>query len=327
MPLRPTSAFSTHLGQLLYSGALCRLQFVRIGGLVHDQDGLGIGSRSRAGTATATDLVLVDSYSGGANRVNVTATPATRDPRGRSITFLLGQDANTRLILAHGMEHLFRSPPMTESLARAIRLISPHLDFIPNETSRSIWESDQNGACCAEYDALTDTLAALAKPMRVLEVGPGLGRSIVFFSKKFGWEDCELHAYEGDGESTKYTLNGPRFDDSFCGTISELRRVLNYNGITNVTIHDAKAVALTDVPGPFDLLYGFYTIGFHWSLEHFFDEVLGLIGKTGIAVFTVPSNFQPFPSLEQLPYSIVEKSRIDAGSEKLLVLGPIAPVE
>jgi hypothetical protein len=216
---------------------------------------------------------------------------------------------------------------MIESLARAIRLISPHLDFIPNETSRSIWESDQNGACCAEYDALTDTLAALAKPMRVLEVGPGLGRSIVFFSKKFGWEDCELHAYEGDGESTKYTLNGPRFDDSFCGTISELRRVLNYNGITNVTIHDAKAVPLTDVPGPFDLLYGFYTIGFHWSLEHFFDEVLGLIGKTGIAVFTVPSNFQPFASLEQLPYSIVEKSRIDAGSEKLLVLGPIAPVE
>ena len=64
---------------------------------------------------------------------------------------------------------------MTEALVRAIRLISPHLDFIPNETSRSVWESDQNGACCTEYDSLSDTLSALAKPMRVLEVGPGLG--------------------------------------------------------------------------------------------------------------------------------------------------------
>ena len=213
---------------------------------------------------------------------------------------------------------------MTEALVRAIRLISPHLDFIPNETSRGLWESDQNGACCAEYDSLRDTLPALAKPMRVLEVGPGLGRSIVFFSKKFGWEDCDLHTYEADGETTKYTLNGPRFEDSFCGTISELRRVLDYNGITNLTIHDAKLVALKDLPGPFDLLYGFYTIGFHWSLEHFFDEVLGLIGKTGIAVFTVPSNFQPFPRLRQLPYRLAEKVRIDAGSEKLLILGPVA---
>ncbi len=213
---------------------------------------------------------------------------------------------------------------MTEALVRAIRLISPHLDFIPNETSRGLWESDQNGACWAEYEPLSDTLSALAKPMHVLEIGPGLGRSIVFFSKKFGWEDCDLHAYEGDGETTKYTLNGPRFEDSFCGTISELRRVLDYNGITNVTIHDAKLAALKDLPGPFDLLYGFYTIGFHWSLEHFFDEVLGLIGKTGIAVFTVPSNFQPFPRLRQLPYRLAEKVRIDAGSEKLLILGPVA---
>lgn len=213
---------------------------------------------------------------------------------------------------------------MTEPLVRAIRLISPHLDLIPNETSsRTRWEADQNGACGIECDSLSDTFSALAKPMRILEVGPGLGRSIVFFSKKFGWGDCELHAYEADGEATKYTMNGPRFNDSFCGTISELRRVLDYNDITDVTIHDAKSVELNDLPGPFDLVYGFYTIGFHWSLEHFFGEVLGLIGKTGIAVFTVPSDFQPFFPLDQLPHRLIGKSRIDSESEKLLILGPM----
>jgi hypothetical protein len=221
------------------------------------------------------------------------------------------------------LQRVFRSPPMTRELVAAIRLISPHLDLRPNEASRAFWESEQNGACWAEYESLRDALSALSKPMCVLEIGPGLGRSLVFFSKKFGWQDCDLHAYDADGKTTKYTMLGPRFEDSFCGTISELRRVLDYNGITNVTIHDAKSVAMKDLPGPFDLLYGFYTIGFHWSLEHFFDEVLALIGKTGIAVFTVPQDFQPFVRLQQLPYRLIEKVRITEGhSEKLLILGP-----
>jgi hypothetical protein len=221
-----------------------------------------------------------------------------------------------------GMERVFQSPPMTRELVRAIRLISPHCDFRPNETSRRIWEPDQNGACWAEYEVLRDALSALPKPMRVLEIGPGLGRSLVFFSKKFGWQNCDLHAYEADGKTTKYTRNGPRFEDSFCGTISELRKVLEHNGIVNVTIHDAKLVAMKDLPGPFDLVYGFYTIGFHWSLEHFLDEVLALIGKTGIAVFTVLPDFQPFPRLRQLPYRLIEKERIDGQTDKLLILGP-----
>jgi hypothetical protein len=221
------------------------------------------------------------------------------------------------------LERVFKSPPMTGELVRAILLISPHLSFRANDASRDFWECEQNGACWAEYESLRDTFSALPKSMRVLEIGPGLGRSLVFFSKKFGWQDCDLHAYEADGKTTKYTLNGPRFEDSFCGTISELRRVLNYNGITNVTIHDAKSVAMKDLPGPFDLLYGFYTIGFHWSLEHFFDEVLALIRKTGIAVFTVQEDFQPFRRLHKIPYRLIEKRRInDEHIEKLLILGP-----
>ena len=185
---------------------------------------------------------------------------------------------------------------------------------------------EQNGSCWAEYECLRDTFSALPKPMRVLEIGPGLGRSLVFFSKKFGWHDSNLHAYEANGKTTKYTRLGPRFEDSFCGTISELRRVLDYNGITNVTIHDAKAIAMKDLPGPFDLLYGFYTIGYHWSLEFFFDEVLALMGKTGIAVFTVPQDFQPLVRLQKIPYRLIEKARSsdcsDEASEKLLILGP-----
>ncbi len=219
-------------------------------------------------------------------------------------------------------DKVFKSPPMTRRLVNAIHRISPHLDFSVDEKSRTEWEWDQNAACWNEYECLRDTLEAFQKPMRILEIGPGLGRSLVFFSKKLGWQDCDIHVYDSDGDSTKYTMNGPRFDDSFCSDISELRRVLAYNNIENVQIHDAKSIALKDVPGPFDLVYGFYNVGYHWSLEYFLDDVLKLMGDKGVAIFTVPNSFKPFPGLQRIPYRTLEKSRADYRKEMLLVLGP-----
>lgn len=221
------------------------------------------------------------------------------------------------------MEKVFRSPPMTPDLSRAISLISPQFEFRPNEADRAFWEADQNGSCWAEYEALRDTFAEMPKPMRVLEIGPGMGRSLVFFSKKLGWENIELHAYEGDGKFTKYTDDGPRFEDSFCGTISELQNVLNFNDIRNVTIHDAKKMAMRELPGPFDLVYGFYTIGFHWSLKHFLDEVLALIGERGRAIFTVSDYFKPFDELSRRTiFTVIDKEKVWPPGEwaKLIIL-------
>jgi hypothetical protein len=109
------------------------------------------------------------------------------------------------------VERVFRSPALTRQSVKAIRLIAPHLDLWPNEEGRNYWEMEQNGSCWAEYRFLKETLAALPKPLRVLEIGPGLGRSLVFFSKKCDWRDSDLHAYDADGNKTKYTTNGPRY--------------------------------------------------------------------------------------------------------------------
>jgi hypothetical protein len=222
------------------------------------------------------------------------------------------------------MERVFRAPPLTESLLSAIHRISPQFDLRPTEHDRELWEADQNGACWAEYEVLRETLEGLPRDARILEIGPGLGRSLIFFSKKLGWEHCELHAYEGDGQSTKYTIDGPRFQDSWCGSISELRKVLDYNGIHGVTIHDAAKVAMTELPGPFDLVYGFYNIGFHWSLAHFMPEVLALIGQNGVAVFVVPHDFEPFEALERVPHTVIAKDSVASPKgDRLVILGPI----
>ncbi|MBX3280611.1 MAG: hypothetical protein KF868_21660 [Acidobacteria bacterium] len=221
-----------------------------------------------------------------------------------------------------GRERVFRAPPLTRELTDAIKLISPQFDLTPGERSRRYWEADQNGACWGEYEALEGFFASMPRPRRVLEIGPGLGRSLVFFSRKLGWDDIELHAYEGEGETTKYTVLGPRFDDSFCGNIRMLRRVLEFNGIGNVTIFDAHDLDMRQLPGPYDFIWSFYSVGFHWALEHFLDDLLHLMSDAAAAVFTVPNEFEPFPELEGLSFRIVAFKMVwpKDGYLKLLVI-------
>lgn len=189
-------------------------------------------------------------------------------------------------------EIIFKAPPLTPELISAIKLIGPHMNLQADEISRMHWEKDQNGACWAEYEVLEPVLKELTFPERILEIGPGLGRSVVFFQKKLGWPDNNIHIFEGNGSATKYTLLGPRFDDSFCGTIPLLEDVLRFNGLESVQIFDAAENSLSSLPGPYDLIYSFYSIGFHWSIEYFLDDLTHLLKPGGLAIFTVPSQFQ-----------------------------------
>jgi len=222
-----------------------------------------------------------------------------------------------------GMERVFKAPPLTPKLIAAIKLISPHCAFTAaDEKYKSVWEADQNGACWGEYEALAPLFRSIPKPTKILEIGPGMGRSVVFFSKKLGWKNGEIHVYEGDGNTTKYTMLGPRYEDSYCGNIRALRYILEFNGIRNVTIFNARKVRLTNLPGPYDLLYSFYGIGFHWSLEHFLDDLLPLLHNQSVAVFTVPQEFRLFPKLKSLFYKIVNWKTVwpKDGWLKLLII-------
>jgi hypothetical protein len=221
------------------------------------------------------------------------------------------------------MEHIFRTPPMTPALLAAINLISPHYKNVSAAKLQVAWQADQNAACWSEYLALAPILETLPSPKRILEIGPGMGRSIIFFTKKLGWHHDDIHAWEGEGTTTKYTNLGPRFEDSFCGNFEQLRTVLLFNGVQNVTLHNASETPLNSLPGPFDLVYSFYSIGFHWALEHFLDDILPLMSAGGRAIFTLGDGFQPSPQINTLPHEIVvAKSPLRKRKEiRLIVLG------
>ena len=160
---------------------------------------------------------------------------------------------------------------------------------------------ESNAASEAEYEALLPLFAAVDKPKRVLEIGPGFGRSVVFFKKKGLLPGSEISLYDANGTSTKYKQkyyeHPPQWPDtsSFCGNLSLLQTMLDYNGITSYKIFDATQLPLAALPGPYDLIYGFYSIGFHWSLDYYLDDLAPLLHERTLLVCTLNKNFRPFP--------------------------------
>jgi hypothetical protein len=166
----------------------------------------------------------------------------------------------------------------------------------------------------------------MEKPKRVMEVGPGFGRSVVFFSKKGLLADSEISLYDANGTSTrykqKYYEHPPKWPDtsSFCGNLPLLKTMLDYNGMKHYEIFDAKQLSLASLPGPYDLIYGFYSIGFHWSLEHYLDDLAPLMHERTVIVCTLNKNFRPFLRLGQYSTRVLECREVKKNRNPLRLL-------
>lgn len=223
-----------------------------------------------------------------------------------------------RLRLGHSFSELdpelisrgtyLEAPEFTPELVAAIKLISPQFHLRPDETSKRFWELNQNGLCWGEFLALEAYLRSVGTPAKVLDIGPGMGRSVVFLKKVLGWDEVPFHLYESTGESTRYTKAGPRFEDSFCGNLNVLETILEHNQVGHYEIFDAEKLgaSLAALPGPYDFIYSFFAVGFHWSIEHFLDEILDLMHERSLGAFTLHDRFTDFSVVEKVPHRVVE---------------------
>ena len=262
--------------------------------------------------------------------------------------YRLATSARKKLHLGHSLSELepylakkelvFRAPQLSPQLVAAIKLISPQFHLRTDERSRRFWELNQNGLCWGEFEALAPLLEASPRPERVLDIGPGMGRSVIFFKRHMGWQEVPYHLYESSGESTNYTKAGPRFDDSFCGSLDHLKNLLAFNEVENIEIFDASSLEarLDRLPGPYDFIYSFFAVGFHWSLEHFLPEILELMHEDSIGAFTLHPRFDRFDQIQGAPYRVVRFRRswprgrwsdllvLSKNPERLEALGPAA---
>lgn len=227
---------------------------------------------------------------------------------------------------AAAAEQLFLAPPFTEEVVAAIRLISTRLPLKADEASRLLWQRESNAASEAEYEALMPLMAQIERPKRVLEIGPGFGRSVVFFTKKGLLADSEISLYDANGTSTrykqKYYEHPPQWPDtgSFCGNLALLQTMLDYNGVKQYQIFDAQRLPLGALPGPYDLIYGFYSIGFHWSLEYYLDDLEALLHERTLLVCTLNKSFRPFSRLDKFSTRVLECREVKRNATPLRLL-------
>jgi len=99
-----------------------------------------------------------------------------------------------------------------------------------------------------------------------------------------------------------------------------LRTILEYNGVQNYRIHDAAQMPLAQLPGPYDLIYGFYSIGYHWSLEFYLDELQPLLDAKTLLVCTLNKHFRVFDRLREFSTRVVECREMKKGSAPLRLL-------
>ena len=115
---------------------------------------------------------------------------------------------------------------------------------------------------------------------------------------------------------------GNRSNESFCGNLEYLAEILEYNNTKNYEIFNADEYnfRLNNLPGPYDLIYSFYGVGYHWSLEHWIDEVIAMMKEKSLAIFTVPYNFTPFEALKTVEFSTIKCSCPWAPHSEFLLL-------
>lgn len=224
-------------------------------------------------------------------------------------------------------EQVFQAPPFTEKVAAAVQLISTRLRFQADEASRLLCQRECNATSQREYEVLQPLFERIGKPRRVLDIGAGFGRAAIFFSKKGLWaEDAEVHLYDANGSRTKYKqkhyARPPQWPDvsSFCGNLELLRDVLEYNGMRNYRIFDAAELPLSRLPGPYDLIYSFFSLGFHWSLEFHLDELAPLLHPKTVLVCTLNKRFRPFPRLREFSTRVLEYREIKKNAPPLRLL-------
>ncbi len=225
------------------------------------------------------------------------------------------------------MEQVFQMPEFTPAVVASVSLINPQWSLRADEPSRSLVQKEANAMSQREYEALSPLFAQVPKPQRVLEVGPGFGRSAAYFGKKGVWDDrAKIHLYDTDGTETRYNFKyysrPPQWPDvsSFCGSLSLLKSFLDFNHVSNVEFFDAAKMPLRQLPGSYDLIYSFFSLGFHWSLSFYLDDIEPLLGDRSIFICTLHKNFEPFPELRNFSTRILPCRRTKKNAPLLRLL-------
>jgi len=122
------------------------------------------------------------------------------------------------------------------------------------------------------------------KPKVALDVGSGIGRASVFFSKYFDWKDTLFVLADGDSglkqifgmrDEAKEFYNSLEATDIFCRA----------NGVAKYEPFNLEHGKWDELERKPDLVYSFLALGFHWPINSFLDEIYPQLAEHCLLIF------------------------------------------
>lgn len=161
------------------------------------------------------------------------------------------------------------------------------IDIVFPESSRLFVDLQSNGDYYIyerpPYVEVVEEWVESLQPATCLELGAGLGRMSVYFFKKFGWS--ETFFYLQDGDSGEVQHGGIRYDQEgeFYNAFAATEEYCEANGLVKFgTVND-----LGGVSRPVNFCYSFASIGFHWHISLYLDQLTAILADNAHVMFEI----------------------------------------
>ena len=133
----------------------------------------------------------------------------------------------------------------------------------------------------AEYNAIKD---CIGKPHTILDLGCGLGRMSIYLGKQFEHEAKYILA---DANIVSENLNyGWKPGEEYYNDLTLTAEFCRINGLKNFKTFDILAGNLTDLQDV-DLVMSFLSVGFHYPIEEYMDDLLKISTENCTMVFGI----------------------------------------
>lgn len=146
-------------------------------------------------------------------------------------------------------------------------------------------EDDCLNLCISEYNLFKDYIKS---PTTVLELGCGLGRMSIFLNSELKNEDIHYILADStfDNNSPEY---GWKANKGYYNDLELTRKFSERHGLTNFEVIDLEKDNF-DKFKEVDLVMSFLSVGFHYPVEDYVDNIMKISSNNCICIFGVRRN-------------------------------------
>lgn len=143
---------------------------------------------------------------------------------------------------------------------------------------------------CKELTEIYYFLKNMKKPIKVLELGAGLGRVSVYLRNEFNWNNTFFHLLDGDSGDVQIAGMNYAVGNNYYNSMEATSEFCKANNIDDyhLVLMDAANNSYLG-KDKYDLCFSCKAIGFHWPINDYINRVYPAVVNGGYLFFEIRS--------------------------------------